>query len=426
MRKAALIWAALAACVTAHAQLTLEQCQQLSREHYPEIAQYDLVAQSEQYNIESASRSWIPQISLSAQATWQNAVSSYPEQLKQMLQAQGVSTPGLAQDQYKVALDISQTIWDGGLSKAGKAVAKAEAAEKRLSTDVSIYSIEERINSLFFSILLLDENLSTLTDKKELLDANYSKLESMYRNGSVLKSDLDLVKVEQLSLGQAIEQAEASRSSFAAMLEMFIGEQIGDRTLEKPRMTLVPDIENKRPELQLLDAKNACLDAKEQLLGASLTPKFAFFAQGFYGNPGLDMFKSMTTRDWSWNAILGVRMQWDISSFFTYGADRRKLENARQALSVQRDVFNFNSNLQTGRQNGEIVRMLKALDSDNEIVELRSGIRRIAESQRQNGVIDTATLLQRITEESAAIASRNVHEIELLKTVYELKHTVNR
>ena len=70
--------------------------------------------------------------------------------------------------------------------------------------------------------------------------------------------------------------------------------------------------------------------------------------------------------------------------------------------------------------------MRSALNTDNEIVQLRSGIRQTAESQRENGIIDTATLLQRISEESAAVTARNIHEIELLKTVYELKHNVNQ
>ena len=426
MRRIMLVLTALSISFSALAQLSIEQCREMACRHYPEVAQYELIAKSEQYNLESASRNWIPQVSLSGQATWQNAVPSYPEQLKQMLEMQGVSIPGLSKDQYRLGVDVNQTIWDGGLSKANKALAKAEAAEQRISSDVSIYSVEERVNSLFFSILLLDENIAAMMSKQELLDANYRKLESMYKSGAALKSDLDMVKVEQLSLSQSIEQAEASRSGFVDMLELFIGEKLDGRSLEKPQMPLFADYETRRPELQLLDARISRLDAQEQLLAASLTPKMSFFAQGYYGNPGLDMFKSMTSREWSWNAILGVRMQWNVSSFFTYGADKRKIENSRRAIAVQRDVFSFNTGLQTVSQDKEITRMQKALDSDREIVGLRSGIRRTAESQRLNGVIDTATLLQRITEESAAIIAMNIHEIELLKTAYELKHTINQ
>jgi outer membrane protein TolC len=410
----------------ANAQLTLEQCQLKAREHYPEVAQYDLIAQSEQYSISNASRSWIPQIVFSGQATWQSAVASFPDKLKEMLEVQGLDMPGIPQDQYKIALDVNQAIWDGGTSRANRKLARAEAAEQRFSSDVSIYSLEERINSIFFGILLLDENYATAQSRQELLNANYARLESMHRNGVALQSDLDLIKVEQLTLEQQIAQSRASRANFVTMLEMFIGETLGDRKLVKPREVIVSVLQNNRPEIGLIDAKIAGIDAKQGLLNTSLIPKFYFFAQGYYGNPGLDMFKSMTTREWSWNAILGVRMQWNISAFFTRGTDLKRLENARSALNVQRDVFTFNSSLQTSRQNGEIARMRKALEGDDQIVELRTNIRCTAESQRGNGVIDTATLLQRISDEAVARNTRNIHEIELLKTIYELKHTINQ
>ena len=424
MRKLSFILLALLATVTANAGLTLDECQRKARANYPEIVQYDLIAQSGQYNLESAARGWIPQITLSGQVTWQSAVASFPEQLTQMLEAQGVSMPGIAQDQYKVALDVQQTIWDGGVSKANRQLAKSEAEEQRLSNDVSMYSLEKRINDIFFGILLLDENYETALSRKELFESNLHKLESLRRNGSALQSDLDLVRVELLSLQQQMDQNRSSRANFAAMLSIFIGEDAQSQTLEKPSLQVIAPLSGAmRPEIRLLDAKIATLDARSELLGASLTPKFSFFAQGYYGNPGLDMFKSMTSRDWTWNAYLGVRAQWNISALFTFGTDRKKIDNARQLLETQKKTFTFNNDLQLTQQNSEIARMQKALQGDDEIVQLRSNVRRTAESQRENGIIDTSTLIQRIMEESAAINARSIHEIELLKTIYELKHT---
>lgn len=411
--------------VMAHAQLTLEECLKKARLHYPEVAQYDLIAQSEEYGIATASRCWIPQVTLSGQATWQNAVASFPDKFTDMMASMGADgMKGMAKDQYRAALDVNQLIWDGGVSRQSKEVARAEAAEKRLSSDIDIYALEERVNNLFFGILLLDENYKTAESGLGLLEANLNKLESMYDNGAVLRSDVDLVKVEILSLGQGMEQNRASRYYFKRMLEMFIGEEVG--SLEKPVEVITPMIGNNRPELSLMDAKIASLDAQEGLLKTSLTPKLSFFAQGFYGNPGLDMFRAMQSRDWTWNAVLGVRMQWNMSSLFTYAADKKKLDNGRNMLAVQKQVFEFNSRLQTTQQNGEIARMHKALDSDRQIVELRSGIRKTAESQFGHGTIDTATLIKRIAEETAAQNSLNIHEIELLKTEYELRHTVNQ
>lgn len=416
---------ALAAPSAAHAQLTIEECQQKAKAHYPEIARYDLIAESEQYTTRSAARSWIPQIGLSGQATWQSAVANFPEQLIQMLEMQGVSMPGLAKDQYKVALDIQQTLWDGGVSKANRKMAKAEANEQRVSSDVSMYSLNERINSLFFGILLLDEHYATALSRRELLESNLAKLESIRNHGAALQADLDLVKVELLSLGQQIDQNRASRQNFAIMLSLFIGESVEGKQLVKPEAPMVPSLENRRPELLLLDAKIAGLDARNDMINSNLTPKFSLFAQGFYGNPGLDMFKGMMSKEWTWNAYLGVRMQWNVSAFLTAGTDRRKLDNARRTFELQKEVFRFNTNLQTVWQNGEIVRMQKALESDDEIVALRENVRRTAESQREAGVIDTSALLQSISDEAVARNTRSIHEMEMLKAIYELKNSVN-
>ena len=426
MKRLLIITAVLLLPLSVHAQLTLEDCIVKANAHYPEVAQYDLIDASEQYNLEAASRGWIPQITLSGQATWQNAVARFPDQLKTMLEAQGMDIPGIAQDQYKVAVDVSQTIWDGGMSSAKKKVAAADAAEQRLSSDVSIYALQERISSLFFGILLLDQNYEALLSRKDLLNANLSRLEALRREGAALESDLDLIRVELLALGQQMEQNRSSRDNYAAMLSVFIGEDVGDSFLVKPQRVFVPTGLNNRPELQLLDAKIAGIDARKALLDASVVPRINFFAQGYYGNPGLDMFRAMTSRDWSWNAYLGVRMQWNVNALFNRKADLRQLETSRGMLTAQRETFTFNAGIRTTQQAGEIRRIQSALQSDEEIVRLRGRIRQTAESQREKGVIDTATLLQRITEESLAVTARNAHEIELLKAIYDLKFQVNQ
>ena len=59
-------------------------------------------------------------------------------------------------------------------------------------------------------------------------------------------------------------------------------------------------------------------------------------------------------------------------------------------------------------------------------MQLRRAVREAAESKLRNGVIDTNDLLRTITGEDAAAAARAAREIELLKAIYELKHTMNR
>lgn len=64
--------------------------------------------------------------------------------------------------------------------------------------------------------------------------------------------------------------------------------------------------------------------------------------------------------------------------------------------------------------------------NDAKIIELRRSVRRSAESQLENGVIDATALLSKITDENRAELMARYHEIELLKKIYELKNTLNR
>ncbi|MBQ3254341.1 MAG: TolC family protein, partial [Rikenellaceae bacterium] len=159
---------------------------------------------------------------------------------------------------------------------------------------------------------------------------------------------------------------------------------------------------------------------------ASLMPRFSAFAQGYYGYPGLDMFKSMVSSDWTLNAIVGVRMSWNIGAFYTKRNNLEKLNAAQKQIAVQRDVFLFNTEMQTTQDDGEIARLRKAIEDDNRIVELRRRVRMAAESQLENGVIDATDLLRKITDETSATLARSTHEIELLQAIYRLKTTLNQ
>lgn len=408
------------------AQLTLDECRQLAREHYPEIRQYDLIRKSESYNLSNAGRAWIPQLVLSAQATWQTDVPQFPDVLTGMLSQQGVEIPGLQQDQYKVALELNQPIWDGGKSAADRHIARAEAAEQRTAADVELYALDGRVDELYFGILLLDERIAQTTLTQELLQSNLAKVEALQRNGVAMQSDADALEAEMLTVGQQLGQFEASRESYRRMLGIFIGQELGDRTLLKPELVEPLAGENARPELAMFAAKIDRLAAQEKLVKSSSMPRLGFFAQGYYGYPGLDFMQGMMNNDWSWNALLGVKLSWNFGAYYTQKNNLNKLRTSRKQVEVQRDIFLFNMALQTAQDNGNIARLRRALADDDRIVALRRSVREAAESKLRNGVIDTHDLLTKITEESAAAMARSMREIELLKTIYELKHTINR
>ena len=413
-------------CVASIGAQSLDECRRLARENYPEIRQYDLISQTEQYNLSNASRAWIPQIALSAQATYQSATPTYPEVFNTILQANGIEMAGIRRDQYKVALDVSQNIWDGGQTKATKAIAEAEAKEQRSRVDVSLYDLQSRVDNLYFGILLLDERKAQTEALITVLESNLARLQTYYKNGVAMQADVDAVEAELLSARQTLGQVESSRASYRRMLEVFIGQALNTEQLERPAMVEIKSRTSARPELALFDAQESKLEAQRKAINTSLMPRFSAFAQGYYGYPGMDMFKSMVSSDWTLNAIVGVRMSWNIGAFYTKRNNLEKLNAAQKQIAVQRDVFLFNTQMQTTQDDGEIARLRKAIEDDNRIVELRRRVRMAAESQLENGVIDATDLLRKINDETSATLARSTHEIELLQAIYRLKTTLNQ
>lgn len=404
---------------------TLEECQQLACDHYPEIRQYDLIRQSEQYDLSNAARSWLPQVSFSAQATWQNRVPEFPSALSGMLDQAGVSLRGLDKDQYKVALEVNQTIWDGGQSQADRRVIEATADEHRQATEVDLYAVKGRVNDLYFGILLLEERLGQTDLTIALLQSNLDKVCSLVMNGVAMQTDADAVEAELLSVQQQRVQIEASRESYRRMLELFIGQRLVER-LERPELVGAVSGESARPELAWIDAQQERLAAQELSVKSATRPRFGVFAQGYYGYPGLDYFAGMVSTDWTWNALIGVKMSWNFGAYYTKKNRLSNLRVARQQLDIQRDVFLFNTDLQVAEEQGNISRLRRALADDDRIVALRRSVREAAESKLRNGVIDTNDLLRKITDEASARSSRSLREVELLKAIYELKYTINR
>lgn len=404
---------------------TLEACQQLACDHYPEIRQYDLIRQSEQYDLSNAARSWLPQVSFSAQATWQNRVPEFPSALSGMLDQAGVSLRGLDKDQYKVALEVNQTIWDGGQSQADRRVIEATADEHRQATEVDLYAVKGRVNDLYFGILLLEERLGQTDLTIALLQSNLDKVRSLVTNGVAMQTDADAVEAELLSVQQQRVQIEASRASYRRMLELFIGQRLAER-LERPELVEAVSGESARPELAWIDAQQERLAAQELSVKSATRPRFGVFAQGYYGYPGLDYFAGMVSTDWTWNALIGVKMSWNFGAYYTKKNRLSNLRVAQQQLDIQRDVFLFNTDLQVAEEQGNISRLRRALADDDRIVALRRSVREAAESKLRNGVIDTNDLLRKITDEASARSARSLREVELLKAIYELKYTINR
>lgn len=409
------------------AAISLEECYTLARNNYPLVRQYELTEAMSRYSFENAAMGYVPQISVGAQATLQSDVTEFPEAFNNLLALAGVDMKGLSHDQYKVQLDISQTIWDGGYSKAQREAVKAQAEVSRLTLDKDIDALKTRINQMYFGILVMEENIRTSLYMDTLMTANLEIVESAVRNGTALASDTDNIRVELLSLRQQRRQLESAVRTYKDMLAIMIGRRIEDgEVFDKPEVVLVDTSLNKRTELLLFDARIREIELQKKMLDVAVMPKFAFFAQGWYGKPGLNIFDDMVYDRMSWNGIAGITFKWNISGFYTRKNDLRSIDLSQRSVELQRDAFKWNSDLQQTQIQNEIDRMYEMKASDDEIVRLRESVRKVSESKYRNGIITVNDLLRDMMNENNAKVERSRHELELLKNIYDLKVMLNQ
>ena len=413
-------------CVQMSAQVTLEECIALAEENYPIISKYDLLEQTKEVNLSNINKGWLPQINVYGQGTVQNDTPSLPESLTNIINQTGTNIAGLNEWQYRIGADISQNIWDGGTSKVHRKIERAEDAERQAAIDVQLYAVRERVEDLYFGILLMDAQIEQVKNMQLLLQSNLDKLRIMQSNGTAMQSDVDMVEAEYLGTVQQLTQAESASQSYRNVLGLFMGKSIVGQKLVKPEAFIPQDLMPSRPELKYFEKQLQTNEARNASITANMMPKIGLFAQLYYGYTGFDYFENMMNRNPSFNILAGVKLSWNIGALYNKKNDRMKLKLSSDNVNVERDIFLFNINLQLRSQLDHIDELKAVIKNNDRIVELRTNVRKAAESQLDNGVIDATALLTKLTDEKQARLTAAYHEIQLLQSIYELKYTLNK
>lgn len=414
---------ALIMMATAIQAQTLEECQLAAEKNYPMIKQYDLISQTTQLTVKNIMKGWLPQIAIAAQATYQSDVTSWPESMKATLQQLGINMKGLSKDQYKVGIDLQQTIYDGGTISSQRSIARQEEKVQKAQVETNLYQVRKRVNEMYFSLLLLNEQILLNNDVKALLLSSEKKLASMLKGGTIATSDFENIRAERLSVEQQNESLKSQQQMLQHLLSTFCGIKVSNVQKPAPFKTTIST--NKQPEMQLFDNQLQLSSIKEKALNSQVRPKLGIFAQGFYGYPGLNMFEDMMNRKWSLNGMVGVKLSWNVGALYSLKNDKAKLRLQREMTENAREIFLFNNQLEEIQQNENIKRYHTMKQTDDEIIMLRTNIRKAAESKLSHGIIDINNLLREINNENAAKIQQTIHDIEMLKEMYNLKYTNN-
>lgn len=410
---------ALSASLSAQA-ISLKECLQMAHDNYPAIKQYQLIEQTRDFTLENAAKGWLPQVSASAGAYAFTDIIKANEQMARM----GIDTKNYMANASVV---VRQNVYDGGQIAAQKDVAAAQSEVQKHQLHVSMYGINERVQQIYFGILLLDEQIAQNELHQKDLSTSEKSIRSIMKGGIANQSDLDAILVEGLKLQQQKDAFLASRQAYLKMLGVFVGKDLQEsEKLEKPILNLRKSAESagdlliceNRPELQYYASQNLLLDAQRKQLDTRLRPTVSLFGMGMLHSKVSDMVN---------NGILagGISLSWNIGALYTRKNDIRKLDLQRQLNDSQREVFLFNNRLQNEQENGTVASLRKQIAQDEEIVRLRESIRSKSDRKVQLGTESVNELVRDINAVNLARAQKAMHEIQLLQEIYKLKNINN-
>lgn len=401
--------------ISPQTQLTLEDCYEKARINYPLIKQKDYINRTKDYSVSNVWNGYFPQITLLGQATYQSDVTEVPMPLP------GIVIERLTKDQYKVALDVTQTIYDGGImsSQAGIQESINEIDDQKI--EIELLKVKERVNQIYLGILLIDAQLNQIDLVIEDLNASISKLEAAYANGTATKPDVDVLKAELLKTEQRKIELNSSRLSYINMLGLLINENLDESiTLLTPSQIYFLSAEEiSRPELRLYSAQKNLIENQSGLTSSKIIPKANLFFQGGYSKPGLNMFKN----DFAWYYITGIRFTWSLSNLYSYGNESEINELSKLNIDAQTETFLLNTKLTTNQQLQEIDKLKKLIEVDKGIIELRTSVKEAAKAKLENGVITSSDYIRDLNAEDTAKQNLEIHKIQLLLAQYNYKIT---
>ena len=412
-----IIFAGLNAFAQTNAELTIDSCYAKAKRNYPLVKQYNLIEKSKTYSLDNVSKGYLPQVNIGGQATYQSDVTQ--PTLNQNLPGALPIFETISKDQYKIYGEVVQPITDLFTLSNQKDLVEKNAEVETQKLEVELYKLRERIDQVFFGILMIDQQIEQTTLLKNDIQTGIDKTNAAIANGISLKSNLYLLQAEMLKADQRTTELTAARKSYADILSLFIAEPVTESTLiRKPPMPKFSS-EIARPELEMYDRQKQVFDIQGNIVNARNLPRFSLFVQSGMGRPALNMLSN----DFDFFYIGGLRLNWSLTSFYTSRKDKEILGLNQSTMDIQKETFLFNTGLAVKQQFNEVTKIEALIHTDSEIIRLRESIKNTAQSQLANGVISATDYVSFVNAEDQARQNLLLHQTQLLFVLYNNQTT---
>jgi len=392
--------------------ISLEYCQKQALNNYPLIKQKQLLKSSADYKIKNLLVNYYPQIFLNGQASYQSDVTAIP------LKIPGLTIPEMYHDTYKVTLDVNQVVYDGGFTSCQKNIEKSTLMIDEQQVEVEIYKLKDRVNQLFFNIMILQENQKLSMIMQAELKSKLAKSEALIKEGVAVSNNADILKAELLKIEQQLIEISLNKKAAIQMLAELMNGGIEENAVFVMPQTVLNsgDSSSNRPELKYFDLQKNKLLQTKQLSSAKLMPKLYVFGQAGYGRPGLNMF----TTSFDYYYLVGAKLSWNLWNWNQSHNEKQIVGLQSSILDSQKELFELNTKIAKNKDYAEINKYSALLEKDKEIIALKTKIAANASYMLDNGVITATEYTTELHAELQAKLTLEIHKIllELSKINY--------
>lgn len=398
--------------------LSVEEVRRLALETSPLQRKKALAESGATLQLRNIQSNNLPRVQLGAQASWQTDVFRLP------IDNPVFDVPEIPKDQYKLSLDVSERLWDGGVDRYLRQQRELERDIAFAQTDVDVYQLRETVTDLYFKVLLLQENEAILNASREYLQSRLRQAEAAVAGGVALRTAADQIRIQILQTEQHIAAARADQQSLKTILATWIGRPgtnfqlqsgIGNpqSAIRNPQSAIRnPKSPTARPEYRLFDLQQRNLQLAQDRLRLQIQPRVEVFAQGGLGRPNPFNFFETGFEPF---ALFGLRALWTPVDWGNRGRERQVLALQAEAIDAQRQAFDRRLQALTQKDEADQAKARALLAQDDAIIALQEDIVRRAEAQVQNGVMTTTDYLAQVNLLTQTRLTRKTHEIQALQ-----------
>ena len=388
--------------------LKLDYCYEQVYEKYPLAGQKVLYKSSTELKLKNLDKNYLPKISITGQSSYQSDVPVID------IGTPLFTPPEINKDQHKIYLDVNQVIYDGGTTSSLKEIERSQLLANKQKIEVELYELKERINSLYFSILLLQEKKRIINLKYKTIEEQLSEIESQIRNGVLPASSRYTLEAELLKTEQELYEIESNRLASLNMLGELIEKKLDGNTilnLPSPVLSNLKTAPGNRPEYMLFELEKNTLESYNEVINTNSIPKINLFGQGGYGRPGLN-FLDNTFQPYY---IVGINLTWNPINWNRNDNEIQINRLNQKIIDKQKETFDKNLKVNLEKYRAEILMNEELIKKDKEIIELKQKSLYSISSQLKNGTISATVYLTELNSVNQAVLLLKTHEIQLVQ-----------